>query len=198
MTEQNRPDDPLEQLRRADPVHSSPAPSDSKARIWARIEEVTMEDTKRSGRRTAAWGGALAAAAVAGVAAVALLLNPGDAADPAPTDGGGTAIGSCVETYSLETLGNREFAFDGTVTALDGEDATFDVNESFAGESAAGESVTLNAGTMTGTTISSAGGETLVVGQRYLVAGDDNFAWACGFTQPYDAAVAAEWAEAAR
>lgn len=198
MTEQKRTDDPLDQLRSADPVHSSPAPSDSKARVWARIEEVTMEDTRQGSRRTAVWGGVLAAAAVAGVAAFALLLNPGGGADPSPTDGAGPGIGSCVETYSLDTLGNREFAFDGTVTAIDGDTATFEVNEVFVGGLAAGESVTLNAGVMTGTAITSAGGENLAVGERYLVAGDDEFAWACGFTQPYDDAVAAEWAEASQ
>jgi hypothetical protein len=26
-----------------------------------------------------------------------------------------------------------------------------------------------------------------------LVAGDGSFAWSCGFTQPYDASVAADW-----
>jgi hypothetical protein len=31
-----------------------------------------------------------------------------------------------------------------------------------------------------------------------LVAADDTFVWACGFTQLYDQAVAAEWAEAGR
>ena len=40
------------------------------------------------------------------------------------------------------------------------------------------------------------GGPSLVVGHRYLVAGDDHFAWACGFTQAYDAAVAAQWSAA--
>jgi hypothetical protein len=27
------------------------------------------------------------------------------------------------------------------------------------------------------------------------VAGDDDFVWECGFTQPYDAEVAADWDE---
>ena len=33
-------------------------------------------------------------------------------------------------------------------------------------------------------------------GTRLLVAGDGGFAWACGFTQTYDPAVAADWATA--
>lgn len=193
MNENQRPD-PLDELRRADPVHASPAPSDSKARVWARIEEVTMDDGRTSSRRRT-WGAGIAAVAVAGVAAVVLLLNPAGGA-PAPTDGGGTGIGSCVETYSLETLGNREFAFDGTVASIDGDRVTFTVNEAYAGGAAAGSSVTLRAEGMSGTSISSAGGPSLTVGQRYLVAGDADFVWACGFTQPYDESVAAEWADA--
>jgi hypothetical protein len=58
----------------------------------------------------------------------------------------------------------------------------------------AGGSITLDAPGMTGTTITSSGGPQLVVGSRYLVAGDDRFVWGCGFTQPYDEAVAATWA----
>ena len=80
------------------------------------------------------------------------------------------------------------------MTAIDGERVTFAVNEAFAGELA--ESVTLTAAGMTGASITSGGGPSLVQGERYLVAGDDEFAWGCGFTQPYDEAIASEWAEA--
>jgi hypothetical protein len=194
MTQQNRTD-PLDELQRADPVHPSPAPSESQARVWARIQEVTMDDNTRSTRRRTAWGAGIAAAAVAGVAVFALLLNNGGGT-PTPSDGPGPGIGSCVETYSLETLANRDFAFDGTVTAIDGDQVTFDVGQSFAGDVAG--SITLTASGMTGTSVTSAGGPNLAVGERYLVAGDESFAWACGFTQPYDEAVAASWAQAAR
>ena len=33
-------------------------------------------------------------------------------------------------------------------------------------------------------------------GERYLVAGDATCVWACGFTQLWDAAVAAQWSAA--
>ena len=59
-------------------------------------------------------------------------------------------------------------------------------------------SITLTASGMTGTSVTSAGGPNLAVGERYLVAGDETFVWACGFTQAYDEGVAADWAEAAR
>jgi hypothetical protein len=195
MTDNHRPD-PIDELRRADPVHSSPAPSESKARVWARIQEVTMDETRSAPRRRTAWIAGFAGVAVAGVAAVALALNSGGT--PAPSEDPGTGIGSCVETYSLDTLANREFAFDGTVTGIEGDRVTFAINEAFSGEAAAGGTLTLTATGMSGTSITSADGPTLTVGERYLVAGDDDFVWACGFTQPYDEAVAADWAEATR
>jgi hypothetical protein len=193
MSQQDRTD-PLDELRSADPVHHSPAPSESKARVWARIQEVTMDDNRRTTRRRTAWAG-LAAAAVAGVAVFALLLN-NVGGSPTPSDGPGPGISSCVETYSLETLANRDFAFDGTVTTIDGDQVAFDVGESFAGDVTG--SITLMASGMTGTSVTSAGGPNLAVGERYLVAGDETFVWACGFTQAYDEDVAADWAEAAR
>ena len=187
--------DPLDELRRANPDTRRRSPSDSRARIWARIQEVTMQNkSKRSVNRRIALGLGLGSVAVAGVAALALTLNPRPA--PTPSNDPGPGIGSCVETYSADTLANRDFAFDGTVAAIDRDQVTFTVNERFAGSG--GEEATLTATGRTGTSITSAGGPSLTAGQRYLVAGDDTFAWACGFTQPYDAAAAAEWADATR
>lgn len=193
-----RSTDPLEELRHADPTYSSRAPSDSKARVWARVEEAIVDvATQNSPRKRPAWalGGLAAAAAAAAVVVVAVLANSGTGT-PAPTADPGAGIGSCIESYSLESLANRTLAFDGTVTAVAGEQVTFAVNEAFAGISS--ETVTLTASGMTGTAVTSAGGPNLAVGERYLVAGEDEFAWACGFTQPYDADVAADWAEATR
>lgn len=196
MSDDQRPD-PLDELRRSDPVQLGPAPSDSKARVWARIQEVTMDNPKPERSRRMAWAAGIAAAAVAGVAAVALLLNPGTPA-PAPSDDPGTGIGSCVEVYSPQAVASRDFAFDGTLTAIDGDQATFMVDEAFSGDATTGSTVALTATGMSGTSITSAGGVTLAVGDRYLVAGDDTFVWACGFTQPYDESVAAQWSEATR
>lgn len=158
--------------------------------------------TRSTTRRRPIWAfGALAAAAAAVVVVIAVFVSSGGgvtapSADPGAGIGGepGTGIGSCVETYSTTTLASRDFAFDGVVVAIDGEQVTFEVNLAYAGE--VGDSITLTATGMTGRSITSAGGPSLSEGQRYLVAGDDEFAWACGFTQPYDEAVAAEWAEA--
>ena len=164
-----------------------------------------MEPAPRStDRRRPTWAlGGLAAAAAAAVVVIAVIVSSGGAApsaSPGPGTGvgedPGAGIGSCVETYSTATLAARDFAFDGTVASIDGEQVTFDVNSAYAGD--LGDSITLTATGMTGTSITSSGGPSLSEGQRYLVAGDDEFAWACGFTQPYDEAVATEWAEATR
>ena len=188
-----RSPDPLDELRHADPARSSRPPSESKARVWARIEEATMDTTSQR-TRPAPWVLGIGGLAVAAVAAVALLVSSTGSPSPNETPGGG--IGSCVETYSSDTLANRDFAFDGTVTAIDGDSVTFTVNEVSKGD--LGESITLQAPGMTGTSVTSAGGLSLTQGDRYLAAGDDQFVWACGFTQPYDEAMAAEWAEATR
>lgn len=140
--------------------------------------------------------GALAAAAAAGaVVVIAVIVSSGGGA-PAASHEPQPGIGSCVETYSTASLAARDFAFDGTVSSIDGEQVTFDVNSVYSGDVA--DSVTLTATGMTGSSITSVAGPSLVVGGRYLVAGDDEFAWGCGFTQAYDEAVAAEWAEATR
>lgn len=106
--------------------------------------------------------------------------------------GGGMAL--CVESYDLETLAHREFAFDGTVTAINGDEATFHVNVGFRGSG--GSTITLVATGMTGGAITLGGGPNLRIGDRYLVAGDEHFAWGCGFSQPYDARIASDWAAA--
>ena len=103
-----------------------------------------------------------------------------------------TSTGSCVEVYDLATLANRELAFVGTVTAVDGDTASFEVERWFRGGDSAATNVQ-GASTMGGLT--SAGGPSLEPGTRLLVAGDGGFAWSCGFTQPYDDAVASQWAD---
>jgi hypothetical protein len=89
-------------------------------------------------------------------------------------------------------LRHRTVAFDGTVLSVAGDEVTFQVHTWYRG--GGGERITLTATGMTGTTITSAGGPSLTDGSRYLVAGEDHFAWPCGYTQPYDPAVAGSWA----
>jgi hypothetical protein len=139
--------------------------------------------------RLLATGTGIAAAGV--LAAVVLLASRTDTPGTVPDSSIGPGSAACVEQYSPATLASRSFAFDGTVSAIAGERVTFTVNHAYRG--VVSEVVTLDAGGMTGTTITPAGGPSLVVGERYLVAGEATFVWACGFTQPYDPVVAATW-----
>jgi hypothetical protein len=198
---ENKGIDPLDPLRAANPVDADRLPSASLARMRARVQEKTMDGTTQPARRRrrifvpAVAGMALAAFAVVALVGPRVLapgVVPGGSATPGASANPGSAM--CVEQYSADTLKNRAFAFDGTVTAIAGDEVTFKVNQSFKGTS--GESLTLTATGMTGTAITSAGGPNLALGERYLVAGEDHFAWACGFTQPYDAGVAGEWSKA--
>lgn len=194
MNEHLEPD-PLDALRAADPVDADRLSSASLARIRARVSEDVMTTPTRRlpwGTRTLGLG-----AGVAAIAALALVVALGGrSVAPGITPGGsvGTGSASCVEQYNKTAIRHRTFAFDGTVSAINGEQVTFTVGKAYRG--AAGGTITLDATGMTGTTITSAGGPNLAVGERYLVAGDDHFVWACGYTQPYDATVAAEWAAA--
>jgi hypothetical protein len=183
--------DPLDELLAADPLADRLSPA-SLARIRARVSEDVM--TPPTPRRD--WGARHLGlgAGVAAIGALALVLavgGPGTAPGTSPVGPPGTGSAACVEPYSRTAITNRTFAFEGTVVAIDGEKVTFSVGTAYRG--AAGGTITLDAPGMTGTAITSAGGPNLAVGQRFLVAGDDHFIWACGYTQPYDATVAAEW-----
>lgn len=119
---------------------------------------------------------------------------------------GATSSAMCVEVYSPETLPNREFAFDGTVTSIerfesaDGSEVggpdrvTFDVHAWYKGGEGATTTVQAYSWAQP-TSLGEVGGD---VGDRLLVSGDDDFAWSCGFTQDHSDSLAAEWEAALR
>ena len=205
------PDDELAALRRADPLDPASLPSATDPRARALFERITMTDTSVAPAPPAPPGRSRNPVVLAVAAAVVLLAViggaialTGDGSDPetpAPEDDvatgpitpGGTSSASCVEIYDLETLANRETAFDGTVASVDGDSVTFSVNEWYRGGTS--EEVTLEgASTLAGVT--SAGPAVgLEPGTRMLVAGDGGFAWSCGFTQPYEESVAEQWGD---
>lgn len=191
MTEPARRDG-LVELRSANPIDPDRLPSASLTSMSVRMQEMTMEATTDRSRWRRRLLPPLAGVALAAVAVVAILGSRGPG--PGIVPGGSSNVGaaSCIETYGPNTLAKRSFAFDGTVTGIAGDEVTFKVNVRYKGT--AGDSVTLTAIGMTGTAITSAGVPNLAVGERYLVAGEEHFVWACGFTQPYDPAVAAQWA----
>lgn len=204
-------DELLARLRAADPVDPRRLPSPTSASASADLlREITVTDTAQltqqrrrpagPGLRPLLIGAAAAIALLAGIVALATGGDDGGEAattEPtvAPPDPAGISpsggLASCVEVYDLTTLANREVAFDGTVQAVSGDSVTFSVNEAYRGVD--GSTITLDgAGTIGGLT---SAGEPLSLeqGTRLLVAGDGGFAWSCGFTQAYDAAVADEW-----
>jgi hypothetical protein len=190
--------DALDALRAADPVDFDRLSSASLARIRARVSEDAMTSAappRRWAGRTIRFG-----AGLAGVAALALVLvvsRPGAAPGGAPLGSPGPGSAACVEPYAgPASIAARSLAFDGTVTAISGDTVTFAVHVAYRGAPPA--TLTLEAPGMTGSAITSTGGPNVAVGERYLVAGDGGFAWACGYTQAYDPALASAWAAAVR
>jgi len=133
-------------------------------------------------------------------------------------DGAAARSGDCVEEYSLETLPGRDFAFDGTVVAIEqggaGEadlgypSVTFQVHNWFRGGDVPTVTLAMPAPfQLRGGDTSSEAGPSYVVGTRLLVSGEprwdgeplrDAFAWTCGFTRYYDETTAARWQAALR
>ena len=118
----------------------------------------------------------------------------GTAGDGGVAGGTSMSAGSCVERYSIETLKNRDYAFDGTIKSITPDPAdgpstvVFDVRTWFKGGT--GAEATRKAHGFG--QITSAGGTDHQVGDRLLIAGDEDFIWECGFTQVYHAEVAAD------
>ena len=204
-------DDELEALRHADPLDRTTVPPSDGADARALFERITMSPDTGTSARTPRWQVAVAAAAViiAAVAgAIALTSDSETAPTPdtqdatettVPSSEGGSPISpggvaSCVEQYSLDTLAHRDSAFDGTVESVDGDMITFTVNDWFRGGE--GNRTTRSGATTVGGVTSAGPSVSLEPGTRLLVAGDGGFAWGCGFTQPYDPDVAADWAAA--
>jgi hypothetical protein len=190
---QNPTRDPIDELRRANPLRSDQLPTSSRDRVWSRIQEARMVDTGQV--RITQWTIAASGVALVGVLVAALTI--GGTAPPPQTGTGGGATGMCIQ-FSLDELAVRDFAFDGTVTAVSGDQATFTVHDGFWGvEDGATVTLTAGIGMYQESGIALDGGPLLVIGERYLISGDDTFAWTCGYSQAYDEAAAAQWASLA-
>lgn len=188
---------PIDRLRAADPVRADDVPDASLARVSARIQEHIVTDIQHhsvtpSRRPLAVFGGLVAAAALA--VAVGLGSNLGVAAPGGvgaqPSDPGGGAGGglaSCL-AYDPAILPTFDIVFDGTVTAVDGDTVTFDVNDDLKG---AGESITLTAPRVDVALIGPL--PDFQVGGRYLVTAAGSAINACGYSLDYDPDTAAEW-----
>ncbi len=205
--------DPIDVLRAVDPVDPLDMPSASLARVSARVQENIMTDHRnapvggrpaRSTARLAIFGAAFAAFALVAIVGlpkmfgadptqVAVIPTAGVPTD-APPDGGpiigGGGMAMCIR-YDTSILATFGTVFDGTVSAVSGDQVTFTVNTGFKGAEENEITLTNPAGEL-----SSEGSVGLDLGARYLVAGNEATIVGCGYTQPYDAAEAAVWAAA--
>ena len=202
--------DPLDRLRLADPVHVDDVPDDSLARMRATVQErLQMSNNLRRDPTTvrptrgplALVGGlvltaglAFAFAMTSGFGLIGTQSPPPVAVVPSPSEDPGNAAGggaaSCL-VYDPANLPTYEVVFDGTVTAVDGDQVTFDVETDFQG---AGDSITLTAPVVDPALVGPL--PDFQVGSRYLVTAIDGTIQACGYTVDYDADTAASWAAA--
>jgi len=124
---------------------------------------------------------------------VAVVPTPSEVPSEAPVDSGNPAAGgaaSCL-VYDPANLPDFDSVFDGTVTAISGDEVTFKVNE---GWKNADGSITLTAPRVD---IAISGPQPeFKVGSRYLVTASDTTISACGYTLDYAADAAATWAAA--
>ena len=208
--------DPIDRLHAADPIHADDVPDASLARVTARIQEHIMttqknDPTVRHPRGPLAWvGGFAVVGAIALAFAVALgngfgaqtpppiaavpspseAPTPSEAPDPSGNPAAGGGVASCL-VYDPANLPTFETVFDGTVTAIDGDQVTFTVNDGW--KNAQG-TITLTAPqvdvALTGPL------PEFTVGGRYLVTAFGSTINACGYTLEYDAVTAATWAAA--
>jgi len=204
MTPRGFEGDPIEALRRADPLDPREVPTDTTgAHARALFEEVTSMDatqkeTAPRPRRPLMRRLALGVGAAVVVAAVAggtfALLRDGTEAIVGGEPIGSGAIGMCIQ-YTDEMLADQEVAFDGTLVSAspDGSEAVFEVHRWFKGGE--GDQVTLSAEGLLVDESMALLGASLDVGERYLVSGSDGYVWACGYTLTYDSALAEQWAQ---
>jgi hypothetical protein len=197
--------DPIEMLRRADPLDPLEVPKDTTgAHARALFQEVTSMDVKEQEKaprrpqplmRRVAMGVGLAvfAAAIAGGAYALLKDEAEEAIVGGEPIGSGDAMAMCIQ-YTDEMLLDQEYAFDGTLVSAtgNGADVVFEVHRWYKGGE--GAQVTLHAEGFLNPESIALVGASLEVGQRYLVSGTDGFVWACGYTLTYDTALADQWA----
>ena len=194
--------DPFDRIRAANPVHVDDVPDASLARVSARIQKHIMTDvqqrpaTRRVRRPFALLGGL----GLAGALALAIALGSGlgqqppgaigNVPTPSPDLVAGGGMASCI-MYDPTILPTFDIVFDGTVSAIDGDQVTFAVNSAWKG---VGSSITLTAPS---TSVALVGPvPEFQVGGRYLVTAAGSNINACGYTLDFDVETAATWAAA--
>jgi hypothetical protein len=194
-------------LRASDPAASLPpvAPHEA-ARLLEDVmaTELTTESRETGTRNRGPLTWLVAAAAVlviAGVGIFGVRALTGD--DPAPTAGDPAPSATQLEVSApagsakcmvpnAETLTSVDVAFDGTVTAIDGDRVTLTPSKWYAGGPTDVVVVTAPSDQPTDAGL----GFQFSAGERYLVSARDGQVSVCGFSAPYSDSLAAIYAEA--
>ena len=190
--------EPMELLRGSNPADAEGLSSANLARVRARVQETVMTDIQPGADRGLTdrrrrWTMSLVGVTVAAAVALFAFGPRGNAPGVIPSDdGAGGGMAMCIQ-FDLETLALAGVAFDGTVTAIDGDAVTFAVGHWYRGS---GDSITLTEYGLGSGAVSLEGDVGFEVGGRYLVSGSDGIVTGCGFSQAYDDATAADWASA--
>ncbi len=181
-------------LSRLDPVPPEvamePVTSQSSQHLLEEImssQEVAPPEPDSGNKHKKAWyaavAAAVAAAAVVIVAIGAVGLFSGDTEDPVASGpplelsaGVDDPMAMCI-MYSVEELAKAPVAFEGTVTSVEGETVTLDVDHWFKGGDAEQVVITAPAGME-----ALIGGIPFEVGTQYLVTAYDGTVNYCGFT----------------
>lgn len=188
--------DPIDELRRSNPVDGDQLPSANLARIRARVQETVMTDTQTdAGSKPPARGiriplALAGATALIALSAVAFRPAAGDPVASPPDDGGGMAM--CIQ-FETAVLAASDTAFDGVVTAVDGDQVTFSVNTWYAGSGEASATLTNNG---LGDMGVSGSGSEFEEGARWLISANDGVIAGCGYSLPYDDDFAGDWLSA--
>lgn len=204
-------DELFARLRDADP--SSTLPPADPARVARLLEDAMSHDTLTESRGTGTrnrspltWLVAAAAVVLIAAAGVFALLPRGT--DPAPSSAGpdptvseptvveltmsGTAAGRCMMP-SARVLRTAAYAFDGTVTGIDGGIATLEVNRWYAG----GDSDLVEVDQASTDDNALILAPVFAQDGRFLVAGtQDGSVMVCGFSGPHTPELAALYATA--
>ncbi len=97
-------------------------------------------------------------------------------------------LGSCAERFGEDTLAGRQWAFEGTVSAIrepEAMDAPYEVDFAVARWFHGGDATTITVRTYDVSGTSFAGDLALAEGYHLLASGDDEFLWGCGFSMMY-------------
>jgi hypothetical protein len=184
-------DELRERLARLDPMHSevpteSVTTQSSRELLEGIMSTSSTEETASESSRKNPWYMGIAAAAILVVAVGSVLaLTGGGDGDPvaqgpplALDAGADDPMAMCIQ-FSVEELARAPIAFEGTVTTVDGETVTLDVDEWFKGGDAG--QVVLNAPAGMEALL---GGVPFEQGGQYLITAYDGTVNYCGLSGP--------------